>query len=117
MQEPREHYIPALGADWLTPLYDVVAWLAGEQALQAPAGRAGAYRVRTATSSTSAAAPARSRCSSSRRVPRRVSSASTSIRASSRIARRKIERAGVAVELRQGSATEPPFAPPRSTAC
>jgi SAM-dependent methyltransferase len=30
----HSHFIPALGVEWLTPLYDTVAWLIGERSLK-----------------------------------------------------------------------------------
>ena len=110
MQEPREHYIPALGAAWLTPLYDIVARLTGERRfkrrLVEQAHIASGQDVLDLGCGTGTLALlVKQTCPGARVVgldidPRILA-----------IARRKTQRAGADLELRQGSATEPPFAP------
>jgi ubiquinone/menaquinone biosynthesis C-methylase UbiE len=110
MQESREHFIPALGADWLTPLYDLVARLTGERRFKRRlvelAGIASGQDVLDLGCGTGTLALLiKQTCPGARVVgldidPRILA-----------IARRKTQRAGADLELRQGSATEPPFAP------
>jgi ubiquinone/menaquinone biosynthesis C-methylase UbiE len=110
MQESREPFIPALGADWLTPLYDLVARLTGERRFKRRlvelARIASGQDVLDLGCGTGTLALLIKRTRPGVRVvgldidPRILA-----------IARRKMQRAGVVLELQEGSATEPPFAP------
>src|SRR5262245_53884493 len=109
MEHSHEHFIPALGADWLTPLYDVLARLTGDRRIKrrivARAAIAPGHDVLDLGCGTGTLAVlVAERCPGARVVgldidPRILA-----------IARRKIERAGAKVELHQGSATATTFA-------
>jgi ubiquinone/menaquinone biosynthesis C-methylase UbiE len=106
----HDGFIPALGRDWLTPLYDVVARLTGERAfkshLVAAARIAAGHDVLDFGCGTGTLALLVKRACPAARVvgldidPRILA-----------IARRKIERAHLDIETCQGSATAPPFPP------
>lgn len=110
MQESRDHFIPALGADWLTPLYDLVARLTGERRfkrrlVELARIASGQDVLDLGCGTGTLALLVKQTCPDARVVgldidPRILA-----------IAQRKTQRAGAALELRQGSATEPPFAP------
>lgn len=110
MQKSRESFIPALGADWLTPLYDLVARFSGERRFKRRlvdlARIASGQDVLDLGCGTGTLALlVKQTCPGARVVgldidPRILA-----------IARHKTRRAGADLELRQGSATEPPFAP------
>lgn len=110
MAHSSGRFIPALGADWLTPLYDTVVRFTGERAfkrrLVAAARIAARHDVLDLGCGTGTLALLVKRTCPGARVvgldidPRILA-----------IARRKIERAHLDIELRQGSATAPPFPP------
>jgi SAM-dependent methyltransferase len=104
------HFVPALGHDFLTPLYDVVARVTGERRFKrhlveltrlAPGHDVLDVGCGTGTLALmlKAACPA-ARVTGLDLDPRILA-----------IARRKIERAAADIEVRQGSATAPPFPP------
>jgi ubiquinone/menaquinone biosynthesis C-methylase UbiE len=110
MAETHAHsrFIPALGTDWLTPLYDAVAWLAGDRTMKqhlvtlariAPGQRVLDLGCGTGTLALLIAES----CPGAEVVGMDIDPKILAL------ARRKIERAGAAVELCEGSATEPPF--------
>jgi ubiquinone/menaquinone biosynthesis C-methylase UbiE len=110
MHAHSDRFIPALGADWLTPLYDVVARLTGERRfkrrLVEVAGIAPGHAVLdlgcgTGTLALMVHAACPQAAVSGLDIDPRILA----------IARRKIERAGATIALHQGSATEPPFPP------
>jgi ubiquinone/menaquinone biosynthesis C-methylase UbiE len=103
-------FVPALGVDWLTPLYDTVAWLMGERALKrrliAQAAIEPGQAVLDVGSGTGTllmlaheAAPG-ARLSGVDIDPRIIA-----------IARAKLAAAGIPAEIVQGSATAPPLPP------
>jgi ubiquinone/menaquinone biosynthesis C-methylase UbiE len=110
MSTSTDGFVPALGVDWLTPLYDVVARLTGERRfkkrLVENARIAAGHEVLDLGCGTGTLAlMVRAMCPQARVTgldidPRILA-----------IARRKIARAGAAVELHQSSATAPPFPP------
>lgn len=110
MSRPARSFIPALGADWLTPLYDTVARFTGERRFKRrlieKAGIAPNHDVLDLGCGTGTLALMVKQMYPQARVvgldidPRILA-----------IARRKI--AGAGVEIVGGSATAPPF-PPRS---
>lgn len=104
------HFIPALGRDWLTPLYDVFARLVGERRMKrhliALAGIAPGHDVLdlgcgTGTLALMTAAACPGAAVSGVDIDPRILA----------IARDKIARAGARVALHQGSATDPPLPP------
>ncbi|MGH7894220.1 MAG: methyltransferase domain-containing protein [Candidatus Binatia bacterium] len=107
-RDAREHFIPALGADCLTPLYDAVALLTGERLfkrrLVAAAQIVPGHDVLDLGCGTGTLALlVKQTCPGAHVVgldidPRILA-----------IAHRKIERAGTTIELAQGSATAAPF--------
>jgi ubiquinone/menaquinone biosynthesis C-methylase UbiE len=103
-------FVPALGHDWLTPFYDVVAWLLGDRAMKqrliAQAGIAPGHDVLDLGCGTGTLAlmikdahPAAN-----------VSGVDIDPRILA-IARGKVAAAGVDVRLVEGSATAPPLPP------
>jgi ubiquinone/menaquinone biosynthesis C-methylase UbiE len=103
-------HVPALGFDWLTPLYDAVAWLIGERAVKerlvAEARIAPGHDVLDLGCGTGTLALVVKRAEPGARV--------VGLDVDARIlaiARRKIAAAGLDVELHQASATAPPFRP------
>ena len=110
MAQNSHGFIPALGADWLTPLYDAVARLTGEKAfktrLVAQARIAPGHDVLDLGCGTGTLALLlKDACPQARVVGMDIDPRILGI------ARRKIERAHADIALQQGSATEPPFAP------
>lgn len=110
MSNTTEHFVPALGRDWLTPLYDVFARLVGErrfkQHLVTAAHIAPGHDVLDVGCGTGTLAlMVHAMCPGARL---------TGVDIDPRIlamARHKIARAGASIEVHQGSATDPPFAP------
>lgn len=107
---PHSHFIPALGVDWLTPLYDTVARLIGERSLKrrliAQARLAPGHAVLDVGSGTGTllllaheAEPA-ARLTGVDVDPRIIA-----------IARAKLAAARVPAEIVEGSATAPPLPP------
>lgn len=102
-------FVPALGHDWLTPLYDVVARLTGDRRfkrhLVTLARLAPGHAVLDLGCGTGTLALiAQAACPQARITgldidPRILA-----------IARRKVARAGAPIALCEGSATDPPFA-------
>jgi ubiquinone/menaquinone biosynthesis C-methylase UbiE len=108
MSTPTDRFVPALGADWLTPFYDIAARLVGERRfkrrLVAIAGIAPGHDVLDLGCGTGTLALMVHRACPQARI--------TGLDIDPRIlgmARRKLSRAGVNVTLQQGSATAPPF--------
>jgi ubiquinone/menaquinone biosynthesis C-methylase UbiE len=109
MERSRDEFVPALGTDWLTPLYDVVAIIAGERPIKrrliAAARIEPGHRVLDVGCGTGTLAlMIKQACPEAHVVGLDVDAKILSI------ARRKLDRAGVDVELRQGSATAPQLA-------
>ena len=103
-------FIPALGVDWLTPFYDVVAWLLGDRAVKerliAQAAIAPGQDVLDLGSGTGTLALMVKEHHPDAHV--------TGVDIDPRIvamARRKAATAAVDVRFVDGSATDPPFAP------
>jgi ubiquinone/menaquinone biosynthesis C-methylase UbiE len=101
-------FVPALGFDWLTPFYDAVAWLVGEQALKTHvverARIDGPLDVLDLGCGTGTLAILVKRLRPAARV--------TGLDVDAKIlaiARRKITQAGLEVALCEGSATDPPL--------
>lgn len=110
MSTRPDEFVPALGLDWLTPLYDVVARLTGERrfkrALVKRAGIEAGHDVLDIGCGTGTLALiVRDVCPLAR-----VSGLDIDPRILA-IARHKIARAAADIKLHQGSATDPPFAP------
>jgi ubiquinone/menaquinone biosynthesis C-methylase UbiE len=110
MRTSTDRFVPALGADWLTPLYDVLSHLIGERGFKrkliAMAGIAAGHDVLDLGCGTGTLAlMVRELC------PRaRVTGLDIDPRILA-IARRKIDKAGAEIVVLQGSATAPPFPP------
>jgi len=107
---PENHFVPALGADWLTPLYDTVAIVTGQRffksRLVSVASIEAGHRVLDLGCGTGTLAlMIKQACPQATVVGLDLDTRILSI------ARRKILRAGVEVQLEQGSATAPPFEP------
>jgi ubiquinone/menaquinone biosynthesis C-methylase UbiE len=110
MSTPTHHFVPALGAEWLTPLYDIVARLTGERRFKrklvekaniAP----GQDVLDLGCGPGTLALMVHEMC---------PGAAVTGMDIDPRIlaiAARKIARAGAAVAVHEGSATAPPFPP------
>lgn len=108
MSHSTPHFIPALGRDWLTPLYDVFARLIGERRMKRHlvelARIAPGHDVLDLGCGTGTLALIIREMQPGARVsgvdidPRILA-----------IARRKIERAGATIALHEGSATDPPL--------
>jgi SAM-dependent methyltransferase len=102
------HFIPALGADWLTPFYDAVAWLVGDRSIKrhlieqaAIAPRHDVLDLGCGTGTLSLLV--KEACPGARMTGVDIDPKILDI------ARRKIAAAGVEVQLVEGSATEPPL--------
>jgi ubiquinone/menaquinone biosynthesis C-methylase UbiE len=110
MTEQTDRFVPALGADWLTPFYDVVARLTGERRFKRHlievAGIEAGHDVLDLGCGTGTLAL----MVRSMRPGARVAGMDIDPRILD-IARRKIARAGADIALHQGSATAPPFPP------
>jgi len=110
MEHSTDGFIPALGHDWLTPLYDVVAFLTGERAfkrrlLELARIAPGHDVLDLGCGTGTLALLVKETCPGAHVVgldidPRILE-----------IARRKVERARADVRLEQGSATAPPLPP------
>jgi protein-S-isoprenylcysteine O-methyltransferase Ste14 len=103
-------FVPALGADWATPLYDLVAWTTGERRFKARlvemAHVAPGHDVLDVGCGTGTLAlMLKQTCPDAHVVGLDVDPRILDI------ARRKIERRGGGVELHRGSATAPPLPP------
>jgi ubiquinone/menaquinone biosynthesis C-methylase UbiE len=110
MEHSTHRFVPALGADWLTPLYDTVAWLVRERAFKrrlielARIGE-GSDVLDLGCGTGTLALLVKKTQPAARVVGMDIDERILAM------ARRKLDKAGVEIELRQGSATEPPFAP------
>ena len=110
MAHSHGDFVPALGADWLTPLYDFFARLTGERRfkrhlIELARITPGQAVLDLGCGTGTLALLVKAACPQARVVgldidPRILA-----------IARRKVERAAAAIEIEQGSATEPPFPP------
>jgi ubiquinone/menaquinone biosynthesis C-methylase UbiE len=110
MSTKTDHFVPALGAEWLTPLYDVVARLTGERRfkrrlIEVARIAAGQDVLDLGCGTGTLALMVHEACPQARVTGMDIDERILAI------ARRKIERAGAAVTLQQGSATDPPFPP------
>lgn len=110
MKASHQPFVPALGRDWLTPLYDVFARLVGERRMKrhliALARIAPGHAVLDLGCGTGTLALlAHQACPGAT-----VSGVDIDPRILA-IARRKIERAGAAIALHEASATDPPLPP------
>ncbi len=110
MNHSTTHFIPALGRDWLTPLYDVFARLVGERRMKRHlvelARIAPGHDVLDLGCGTGTLALIVREMQPGARV--------TGVDIDPRIlaiARRKFECAGAAITLHEGSATAPPLPP------
>lgn len=110
MSASSHHFVPALGAEWLTPLYDVVAGFVGERRfkrrLVEVAGITAGHDVLDIGCGTGTLALMVHEMRPGARV--------TGLDIDPRIlamAQRKIARAGADIAVLQGSATAPPFPP------
>lgn len=110
MSTSTERFVPALGSDWLTPLYDLVAPLVGERRFKSRlvevADIAAGHDVLDIGCGTGTLALlAQKMCPAARILGVDIDPKILEI------ARRKIARAGAPIEVHQGSATDPPFPP------
>jgi ubiquinone/menaquinone biosynthesis C-methylase UbiE len=110
MSTPTHRFVPALGHDWLTPFYDVVARLTGERRfkrrLVETAGIVAGHDVLDLGCGTGTLAlMVQESCPQARVTGLDVDPRILTI------ARRKIEKAGAPISLHEGSATAPPFPP------
>ena len=110
MNPPTEQFVPALGRDWLTPLYDGVAWVVGERRFKrhliACARIEPGQRVLDVGCGTGTLALlVREMC------PGAIITGMDIDPRILAIARRKIARAGADIDVQQSSATDPPFPP------
>ncbi len=110
MSQSTERFVPALGSDWLTPLYDLFAPLVGETRFKSRLVEvahidAGHDVLDIGCGTGTLALLTHKMCPSAR-----VKGVDIDPRILD-IARRKIARAHAPIELRQGSATNPPFEP------
>jgi ubiquinone/menaquinone biosynthesis C-methylase UbiE len=110
MERSPDHFTPALGADWLTPLYDAVTFLTRERAFKRrlvsvariePGHRVLDLGCGTGTLALMIKQASPKACVVGLDLDAKILA----------IARRKLERAGADVALERGSATAPPFAP------
>jgi ubiquinone/menaquinone biosynthesis C-methylase UbiE len=110
MAQARTGFLPALGVDWLTPLYDTVAWLLGERSfkrrlIEAAGIVPGQDVLDLGCGTGTLALLVKAACPGARvvgldRDPRILA-----------LARVKVARTTADVALCEGSATAPPFAP------
>ncbi len=109
MSQAHRHFVPAAGSDWLLPLYDPFTRLIGAQAslrhLVAQAALAAGQRVLDLGCGTGSLSLTAARS----RPGLEIVALDPDPKALAR-ARRKAERAGVALELRQGFGDALPFA-------
>jgi ubiquinone/menaquinone biosynthesis C-methylase UbiE len=110
MSTSGDRFVPALGVDWLTPFYDLLARLIGERGfkskLVAMAKIAAGHDVLDLGCGTGTLAlMVREACPQARVTGLDIDPHILAI------ARRKIARAGAEIAVHQGSATAPPFPP------
>lgn len=108
MSASHDHFVPALGVDWLTPLYDIVARLTGERRfkrrlIETARITAGHDVLDLGCGTGTLALMAQAACPGAKVTGMDIDPRILEI------ARRKIERAGASITLQQGSATDPPF--------
>jgi ubiquinone/menaquinone biosynthesis C-methylase UbiE len=110
MSTKTDHFVPALGADWLTPLYDVVARLTGERRFKrrlievANIGP-GLDVLDLGCGTGTLALMVYEACPQARVTGMDIDPRILGI------AQRKIAKANAPITLQQGSATDPPFPP------
>lgn len=110
MERSQGQFVPALGADWLTPLYDTVAFLTGERffkrrLVSVARIEAGQSVLDLGCGTGTLTLMIKQACPQARVVGLDLDAKILAI------ARRKLARAGVDVELERGSATAPPLPP------
>lgn len=110
MNEKTEPFVPALGSDWLTPLYDVVARLVGERRFKRRLVELAAIAPNHDVLDIGCGTGTLALLAHTMRPSARVTGVDIDPRILA-IARRKIARAGAPIEVHQGSATDPPFPP------
>jgi len=109
MERSQQGFVPALGADWLTPLYDAVAFVTGAQffkrrVVSAARIEPGQRVLDLGCGTGSLVLMVKRACPEASVVGLDVDEKILAI------ARRKLDKARADVELRTGSATAPPFA-------
>lgn len=110
MKESTEHFVPALGSDWLTPVYDVVARLVGERRFKRHLVEQAAIAPDHDVLDIGCGTGTLALLVHTMRPSARVTGVDIDPRILA-IARLKIARAGAPIEVHQGSATDPPFPP------
>lgn len=108
MSKASQPFIPALGHDWLTPIYDIVARLMGESSFKGALVRAAAIAADHEVLDLGCGTGTLALMIAEACPQARVSGVDIDPRILA-IARAKANTAGVALDLRQGSATAPPF--------
>jgi ubiquinone/menaquinone biosynthesis C-methylase UbiE len=110
MSESTERFVPALGADWLTPLYDLVAPLVGERRFKRRLVELANINPGHDVLDIGCGTGTLALLVQSMRPSAHVTGVDIDPRILA-IARKKITRAGAPIEVHQGSATAPPFPP------
>lgn len=106
----HRHFVPALGSAWLTPFYDVVSWLLGEQALKRDLVRQARIAPGADVLDLGCGTGTLTLLVKEMQPAARVTGLDIDPEILA-IARAKIAAAGVDVRLVEGSATAPPLPP------
>lgn len=106
----HRHFVPALGSAWLTPFYDLVSWLLGEQTIKRDLVRQAAIGADTDVLDLGCGTGTLALIVKETRPEARVTGIDIDPEILA-IARGKIDAAGATVRLVEGSATDPPLPP------
>jgi ubiquinone/menaquinone biosynthesis C-methylase UbiE len=108
MDRSHHHFVPALGVDWLTPLYDVVARLTGERRFKRRLVERAAIRPGHAVLDLGCGTGTLALMVKAAHPSARVVGIDIDPRILA-IAQRKVKRGGADLELQEASATDLPF--------
>lgn len=106
----HRHFVPALGSTWLTPFYDLVSWLVGEQTFKRDLVRQATIAPDTDVLDLGCGTGTLALMISEMHPKARVTGVDIDPEILA-IAAGKIEAAGVTIRLVEGSATDPPLPP------
>ena len=106
----HRHFVPALGSAWLTPFYDLVSWLLGEQAIKRDLVRQASIAADADVLDLGCGTGTLALIVKDAQPRARVTGLDIDPEILA-IARGKIDAAGAQIQLVQGSATDPPLPP------